>query len=35
MYRVISQIKPLPGYDLFNYSLPVPLRPALDNLSPR
>lgn len=25
MLRVISQIKPLPEYDLFNYSLPVPL----------
>jgi len=25
MYRVISQIKPWPDYDLFNYSLPVPL----------
>jgi CubicO group peptidase (beta-lactamase class C family) len=25
MLRVISQIKPLPDYDLFNYSLPVPL----------
>ena len=25
MYRVISQFKPWPDYDLFNYSLPVPL----------
>jgi CubicO group peptidase (beta-lactamase class C family) len=25
MYRVLSQIKPWPEYDLFNYSLPVPL----------
>jgi CubicO group peptidase (beta-lactamase class C family) len=25
MYRVVSQIKPWPDYDLFNYSLPVPL----------
>jgi len=25
MYRVISQIKPLPDFDLFNYSIPVPL----------
>lgn len=29
MYRVISQIKPLPEVDLFNYSLPVPLKPYL------
>jgi CubicO group peptidase (beta-lactamase class C family) len=26
MYRVISQIKNWPEYDLFNYSLPVPLK---------
>jgi CubicO group peptidase (beta-lactamase class C family) len=25
MYRVISQINPWPEYDLFNYSLPIPL----------
>lgn len=25
MYRVMSQIKPIPDYDLFNYSVPVPL----------
>jgi CubicO group peptidase (beta-lactamase class C family) len=33
MYRVISQIKPLPEYDLFSYSLPVPLKsePAVIN----
>jgi CubicO group peptidase (beta-lactamase class C family) len=35
MYRVISQIKPVPGYDLFDYSLPVPLKPALDEYSNR
>jgi len=29
MYRVLSQIKPLPEYDLFTYSLPVPLKPVL------
>ena len=29
MYRVLSQIKPFPDYDLFNYSLPVPLNPSL------
>ncbi len=29
MLRVISQIKPLPDYDLFNYSLPVPLKNSL------
>ncbi|TAL63726.1 MAG: class A beta-lactamase-related serine hydrolase, partial [Bacteroidetes bacterium] len=26
MYRVLSQIKPWPDYDLFNFSLPVPLK---------
>lgn len=26
MYRVVSQIKPWPEYDLFSYSLPVPLK---------
>jgi CubicO group peptidase (beta-lactamase class C family) len=30
MYKVISQINPLPEYDLFNYSLPVPLKPTLN-----
>ncbi len=29
MYRVISQIKLWPEYDLFGYSVPVPLKPAL------
>lgn len=29
MYRVISQIRPIPEYDLFDYSLPVPLKPEL------
>ena len=29
MYRVISQINPWPEYDLFNYSLPVPLKTTL------
>jgi CubicO group peptidase (beta-lactamase class C family) len=29
MYRVISQIKNWPEYDLFNYSLPVPLKISL------
>jgi CubicO group peptidase (beta-lactamase class C family) len=29
MYRVLSQINPLPEYDLFNYSLPVPLNSTL------
>jgi hypothetical protein len=29
MYRVIAQIKPWPDYDLFDYSLPVPLKPNL------
>ena len=29
MYRVISQINPWPDNDLFNYSLPVPLKPYL------
>jgi len=29
MYRVISQINPWPEYDLFNYSIPVPLRTTL------
>lgn len=29
MYKVISQIKPWPEYDLFNYSLPVPLNSTL------
>ena len=35
MYRVISQIKPLPGYDLFNYSLPVPLNTTITEYSNR
>ncbi len=29
MLRVIFQIKPLPDYDLFSYSLPVPLKNSL------
>jgi CubicO group peptidase (beta-lactamase class C family) len=29
MYRVIAQIKPLPDFDLYSYSLPVPLKTAL------
>jgi len=34
MYRVLSQIKSWPEYDLFNYSLPVPLNTLVDeNLS--
>ena len=31
MYRVISEIKPYPDYDLFDYSIPVPLRPSLSD----
>jgi len=33
MYRVLSQINPLPDYDLFNYSLPVPLNSNLSEYS--
>jgi CubicO group peptidase (beta-lactamase class C family) len=29
MYRVLAQIKPFPEYDLFDYSIPVPLKPSL------
>jgi len=29
MYRVMAQIKPLPEFDLFNYSIPVPLNSTL------
>ncbi|HUX59455.1 MAG TPA: serine hydrolase domain-containing protein [Bacteroidales bacterium] len=29
MHRIISQIKPLPKNDLFDFSLPVPLKPTL------
>jgi CubicO group peptidase (beta-lactamase class C family) len=29
MYRVVSQIKPCPEYNLFNYSLPLPLNTTL------
>jgi len=29
MYKVISQIKPRPDYDLFDYSLPLPLKPDI------
>jgi CubicO group peptidase (beta-lactamase class C family) len=28
MYRVVSQIKPFPDFDLFDYSIPVPLKPS-------
>jgi CubicO group peptidase (beta-lactamase class C family) len=35
MYRVLSQIKPLPQYDLFNYSLPVPLKATITEHSKR
>jgi CubicO group peptidase (beta-lactamase class C family) len=35
MYRVLSQINPLPDYDLFNYSLPVPLNSNLSEYSNR
>jgi CubicO group peptidase (beta-lactamase class C family) len=35
MYRVISQIKPWPDYDLFSYSLPVPLKTLPIAYSPR
>jgi CubicO group peptidase (beta-lactamase class C family) len=35
MYRVISQIRPWPEYDLFNYSLPVPLNTTLTEYSNR
>jgi hypothetical protein len=31
MTRVISQIKPLPDVDLFNYSIPVPLNISLSD----
>ena len=30
MYRVISLVKPWPEVDLFNYSLPVPLKTTMD-----
>lgn len=35
MFRAISQIKPWPDYDLFNYSLPVPLNISLSEYSNR
>jgi CubicO group peptidase (beta-lactamase class C family) len=35
MYRVISQVKPWPDYDLFSYSLPVPLNTLPTAYSPR
>jgi CubicO group peptidase (beta-lactamase class C family) len=35
MYRVLSQIKPLPENDLFNFSLPVPLNSDLIGFSER
>lgn len=35
MYRVLSKIKPWPDYDLFNYSLPVPLKTTLTQLPER
>jgi CubicO group peptidase (beta-lactamase class C family) len=33
MYKVISQINPLPDYDLFNYSIPVPLNTSISQSS--
>jgi CubicO group peptidase (beta-lactamase class C family) len=33
MYRVLSQVKHWPEYDLFDYSLPVPLKTSLTELS--
>jgi CubicO group peptidase (beta-lactamase class C family) len=33
MYRVLAQVKPWPEYDLFNYSLPVPLNTTLTEYS--
>jgi CubicO group peptidase (beta-lactamase class C family) len=33
MYRVLSQIKSWPEYDLFNYSLPVPLNTTITEYS--
>ena len=35
MYRAISQIKPWPEHNLFNYSLPVPLNTTLTEYSNR
>jgi len=35
MYRVISQIRPIPEYNLFDYSIPVPLKPELFEYSNR
>jgi CubicO group peptidase (beta-lactamase class C family) len=35
MHRVISQVKPWPDYDLFDYSIPVPLNTALTENSKR
>ncbi len=35
MFRVISQINPLPENDLFNYSLPIPLKTTLKDYSVR
>jgi len=35
MYRVISKIGPWPDYDLFSYSIPVPLKTTLSEYSSR
>lgn len=35
MYRVISKINPWPDYDLFNYTLPLPLKTILTESSKR
>ena len=35
MFRVISQINPLPDNDLFNYSIPIPLNISLSEYSRR
>jgi CubicO group peptidase (beta-lactamase class C family) len=35
MYRVLSQINPYPEYDLFNYSIPIPLNSNLSEYSSR
>jgi CubicO group peptidase (beta-lactamase class C family) len=35
MYRVLSKINPWPDYDLFNYSLPVPLKTTLTQIPDR
>jgi hypothetical protein len=35
MYRVMTRIKPWPEYDLFDYSLPIPLKINLTGNSNR